>query len=136
VSRPASSPERLQGRLAVDRADEVAVDLADEDHPDDLQGLGIGHPEAVAKLRLLADPAHHRIDLRPAAMDEHAAHADAPQQKHVLRERPVERLVDRRAAQLHHHRAAVEALDVGQGLDEDRRGFGRAPHEVLEFSLM
>ena len=47
-------------------------------------------------------------------MDEDAAHSDAAQQKHVLGQRPVERLVDRRPAQLHHHRAAVEALDVGQ----------------------
>jgi hypothetical protein len=52
-------------------------------------------------------------------MDQHAAHADAAQQQHVLRQRPVELRVDRRAAELHHHRLAGEAADVGQRLDQD-----------------
>ena len=70
-------------------------------------------------------------------MDEHAAHADAAQQQHVLGERPIEILVDRRPAQLHDHGLAAEALDIGQGLDEDVRGEGgAAAHDVFEFSLM
>ena len=76
------------------------------------------------------------VDLRPAAMDEHAAHADAAQQQHVLRERAVELGVDRRAAQLHHHRLAGEAVDVGQGLGQDAGGFAGAHHDVFTFSLM
>ena len=58
-------------------------------------------------------------------MDEHAAHADAAQQQHVLGERPVQLGVDRRAAQLHHDGLAGEALDVGQRLNKYARGFGR-----------
>ena len=118
--------DRLVAGLAVDRRDEVAVDLADQHHADDLERLGVGHAKPVLELRLLADAAKHRVDLRPAAMHQHAAHADAPQQQHVLREREVELVVDRRAAELHHHRLAGELADVGQRLDEDARGLGAA----------
>ena len=117
--------DRIVGRFPVDRRDQVAADLADQHHADDAQGLGVGDAQAVAELRLLADLLHHRVDLRAAAMDEHAAHADAAQQQHVLGERAVQLGVDRRAAQLHHHGLAAEALDVGQSLDEDLRGEGR-----------
>ena len=88
------------------------------------QRLGIGDAKAVAEFRLLAHLLHQRVDLRPAAMDEHAAHADAAQQQHVLRQRAIEIRVDRGAAELHDHGLAGEALDIGQGLDEDLRGFG------------
>ena len=86
------------------------------------QGLGIGDAQAVAELRYLADLLHHRIDLRAAAMDEYAADADAAEQQDVLGQRAVQIGIDRRAAQLHHHRLATEALDIGQSLDEDLRG--------------
>ena len=95
--------DRLLARLAVDDRDEVAVDLSDQHHADDLKSLRIGDAKAVAELRLLPDAAQHRVDLRPAAMNQHAAHADAAQQQHVLRQREVALAVDRRAAELHHH---------------------------------
>ena len=117
--------DRLVAGLAVDRRDEVAVDLADQHHADDLERLGVGDAKAVLELRLLADAAKHRVDLRPAAMDEHAAHADAAQQQHVLRQREVGLAVDRRAAELHDDRLAGELADVGQRLDEDVRDLGR-----------
>ena len=127
VSRPASSPATptatgsSPASLLIVR-DEVAVDLADQHHADDLERLGVGDAQPVPELRLLADPAQHRVDLRAAAMDQHAAHADAAQQQHVLRQRPVERLlVDRRPAELHHDRLAGELADVGQRLDENAR---------------
>ena len=82
--------DRIVERLAVDRRDEVAVDLADQHHADDPQRLGVGDSKAVLNSGVLAHLLHQRVDLRPAAMDEHAAHADAPQQQHVLRERAVE----------------------------------------------
>ena len=123
ISRPPSSPatrdrDRIVGRFPVDRGDQIAADLADQHHADDPQRLGVGDAKAVAELRLLAHLLHHRVDLRPAAMDEHAAHADAAQQQHVLRQRAVELGVDRGAAQLHDHGLAAEALDIGQRLDK------------------
>ena len=125
--------------LAVDRRDEVAVDLSDQHHPNDFESLGIGDAQAVLELRLLADAAKHRVDLRATAVHEHAAHADAAQEKHVLRERKVGFAVDRRAAELHDDRLARELADVRQRLDEDARDLGRrefAAHDVLLFSLM
>jgi hypothetical protein len=54
-----------------------------------------------------------------------------------LRERAVELLVDRGAAQLHDHGLAGEAADVRQRLDEDRGGVGGGRrHDVLLFSLI
>ncbi len=89
------------------------------------QRLGVGDAQAVLELGRLAHPLHQRVDLRAAAMDEDAAHADAAQQQHVLRQRAVELRVDRRAAQLDDDRLAGEALDIGQRLDEDRARCGR-----------
>ena len=128
--------DRLVARLAVDRRDEIAVDLADQHHAHDLERLGIGDPQAVLELRLLADAAEHRVDLRAAAMDQHAAHADAAQQQHVLSEREVALAVDRRSAELHDDRFAGELPDVGQRLDEDAGGIAGGTHDVLLFSLM
>ena len=39
---------------------ELWVDLADEHHPGDVDGLGVGDPETVAELGGLAQPAHQR----------------------------------------------------------------------------
>ena len=44
----------------VDRRDDVAVDLADEHHPGDVEGLGVGDPQAVAELRHHAEALHQR----------------------------------------------------------------------------
>jgi hypothetical protein len=80
-------------------------------------------------------PAHHRIHLRAAAMDEHAANADAAEQQHVLCQGAVELPVDRCAAELHDDRLAGEAADIGKRLNQDARGCVGS-HEVLLFSLM
>ena len=144
VSRPASSPDTptATGSSPASRLivrDEVAVDLADQHHADDLERLGVGDAKAVAELRLLADPAQHRVDLRPAAMDEHAAHADAAQQQHVLRQRPVGlacRSPRRRAS------PPPTCRRTGGCRAAPRRGRARfrpelaARHDVLLFSLM
>lgn len=140
---------RLRARLAVNGGDQIAIDFADQHHADNFQRLGIGHPQPVAELRLLADPAQHRVDLRPAAMHQHAAHPDRAEQQHVLRQRAVAFGIDCRPAELHHHRLAGEFLDIGQRLDQDLGGAGgcqlalgerggrcRGGHEVTLFSLM
>ena len=117
--------DRIVARLAVDRGDEVAVDLADQHHPHDLERLGVGDAQAVAEFRLLAHPLHQRVDLRAAAMDEHAAHADAAQQQHVLGQRPVQSASIAAPPSFTTTVLPREALDVGQGLDEDAARSGR-----------
>ena len=69
----------------VDRGDELRVDLADEHHAGDVDGLGVGDPQAVAELGRLAEPRHQRGDLRSAAVDDDRAHPDEPHQHDVLR---------------------------------------------------
>ena len=49
-----------QRAVDVDGADDLAVDLADEHHAGDVDGLGVGDPLAVAELGHLAEPLHQR----------------------------------------------------------------------------
>jgi hypothetical protein len=65
------------------------------------------------------------VDLRPAAVHQHAAHADRAQQQQILRQSAVERLsfarVDRGAAEFYDDRLAREPPDVGQGAHQHVR---------------
>ena len=76
--RPASSPRQADGERAVDvdGRHDVAVDLADQHHAGDVEGLGVGDPQAVAELGLLAEPGHQLADLRAAAVHDDRPHAD------------------------------------------------------------
>ena len=49
-----------QRAVPVDQPDQLATDLADQHHPDDLHGLRAGHPQAAAELRGDAEPLQHR----------------------------------------------------------------------------
>ena len=62
-----------QRAVHVDGADDLAVDLADQHHAGDVDGLGVGDPLAVAELGHLAEPLHEVADLRAAAV-----HDDRP----------------------------------------------------------
>ena len=117
-----------QGPVHVDRADDVAVDFADQDHPHQVDGVGVGDPEAVLELDLLAHPRHQRTDLGPASVDDHREHAHRPHQHDVLGEGGQRlRLVDGRlprlggehvAAVLDHHHLVPEPADVGKRLHQ------------------
>ena len=65
-----------QRAVDVDGGDDVAVDLADQHHAGDVEGLGVGDPEAVAELGHLAQPGHELADLGAAAVDHQRPHAD------------------------------------------------------------
>ena len=146
-------PDRHRA-VAVERPDDLAVHLPDEDHPGDVEGLRVGDPEAVDELGGLAEARHQLPDLGAAPVDHDRVDPDGGEQHHVLRE-PGERdllgavgpLAGSGApgegvpAVLHHHHPAGEAPDVGDGLDEHRGPRRRAErrrraHEVLMFSSM
>ncbi len=76
-----------EGGMDVDRADDVAIHLADQHHPDQVNRLGVGHPMPVEELDLLAHSRHQRPDLGPAAVDDHREHADRTHEDDVLGER-------------------------------------------------
>jgi hypothetical protein len=120
----------------VDGGDELRVDLADQHHAGDVDGLGVGDPQAVAELGGLAEPAHQVADLRPAAVHHHRTDADETHQHDVLGEQR-ERVVvggsgECVAAVLHHHHLAGEAADVRQGLDQRRDlVFGDFDHGII-----
>ena len=54
--RPASSPRHAdrERTVHVDRGDELRVDLADQHHAHDVDGLAVGDAQSVAELALLA----------------------------------------------------------------------------------
>ena len=108
--------------VLVDQADQLALHLADEHHPDDVHRLGRGDPQAAAELRLDAEPVEHRGDLRAAAVHDDRAEAGEPEEGDVLGEGPLEGVVGHRvAAVLHHHDLAVVALQPRQRAGEGGR---------------
>ena len=89
VMRLASSPDMpdRQRPVHVDGRDDVAVDLAHQDHAGDVERLGVGHPQAVAELGLLAQAGHERADLRSPAVHHHGQDADGAHEHDILGER-------------------------------------------------
>jgi L-ascorbate metabolism protein UlaG (beta-lactamase superfamily) len=73
--------------------------------------LFVGDAQSIAELGHLAHPLHQLVDLRAAAVDQHATHADAAEQEDVLRQRLVEFPVDGGAAELDDDRLSGEPLD-------------------------
>jgi len=130
----------------VDGRDDVAVHLADEHHARDVQGVGVGDPEAVAKLGDHAEAVHEGPDLRPSPVDHDRQHADGLHQHDVFCEGGkgglgiVGRTGQGVASVLDDDDLAGEAPNVRQRLDEKRRDIGRRgrggvrAHEVVRFS--
>ena len=116
----AGEADRVRAVL-VERGDDLAVDLADERHAHDVDALGVGDPQAVDELGLLAEPAHEVADLRTAAVHDDRVHAHEAHEHDVLREEVRERgIVHRVAAVLDHDGLARELPDVRQRLGQDR----------------
>ena len=57
----------------------------------DVDRLGVGDPQAVEELRLLAEPAHEVADLRATAVHDDRVHPDEAHEHDVLREQVGER---------------------------------------------
>ena len=125
ADQPGVLPADADGVRAVevDGRHQLRVDLTEQHHPGDVDGVGVGHPQAVAELGGLAEAAHQGADLRAAAVDDDRAHPDEAHQHDVLGEQ-VEGVAVGCAGQgvaavLDDHRLAGEAADVRQRLDED-----------------
>ena len=84
--------------VLVDGRDDLAVHLAHQRHAHDVDGLGVGDPQAVDELRLLAEALHEVGDLRPTAVHDDRVHADEAHEHDVLREEVGERGVLHRVA--------------------------------------
>ena len=125
--RPASSPDTPTAKRAVhvDGGHELRVDLTDQHHPDDVDGLAVGDAQAVAELALLAEPVHQVTDLRPAAVHDDRPHADLAHQHDVLGEQrqgvAVRCTGQRVAAVLDDDHLIRETANVRQRLDQRRR---------------
>ena len=111
--------------VLVEQADELAPDLAGEHHPDDLHDLGGRHPQAALELAGETEAREHGGDLRTAAVHDDRTQTGIPQEGDVLREGPLELVVEHGvAAVLDDDEGAPEPLEPGQRLDEGL-GLGR-----------
>ena len=128
--------------LPVDRRDHLAVHLADEGHPHDVDGLGVGDPTAVDERGLLAEPVHEVGDLRAAPVHDDRVDPDEAHEDDVLREQFGEfGRLHRVAAVLHDDGATGELADVRERVGEDGGPFlggggALVGHEVPRFSSM
>ena len=114
----AGEPDRERAVL-VDQADELALDLADQHHPDDVHRLGRGDPQAARNSDSMPSRSSIARDLRAAAVHDDRLEAGVAQEGDVLGEGPLEGVVGHRvAAVLHHDDLAVVALQPGQRLGE------------------
>ena len=149
----AREPDR-QRRVHVDGRDDLPVDLAHEHHAGDVEGLGVGDPQPVAELGVLAEAAAsaRRSGVRRRAPPPAACPTErrsTTSWANVARAAPLGRRSPSPAAAaasalppyLTTTTVAGELPDVGQRLDQqrgDRRRVapaGRA-HEVVRFSSM
>ena len=111
-----------QRAVLVEQADELAADLAGQDHPDDLHDLGRRHPQPVPELAGQPEPAEHLGDLRAAAVHDDRTQTGIPEEGDVLGERALEGVVDHGvAAVLDDDERAAEPLEPRQRLDEGLR---------------
>ena len=114
----AREPDRRLA-VAVEPADDVGVDLAEQDHLRHLDRLRVGDAHALDEPDLHPQPLHVAGDVRAAAVDDHRVQADVLEQHDVGGEGLAQLLVAHRgAAVLDHHRAPVELPDVGQRLEQ------------------
>ena len=103
----------------VDELHNFFVHLACEHHLHDVHGLGIGDPHALHELALLAHAAEQVFDLGAATVNHHQVDAHELEQHHISGKALLEGFVRHGvAAVLHHHRLAMEAANVGQGLHQ------------------
>ena len=105
--------------VAVDARDDVLVDLADEHHLGDLDGVGVAHAQPADELDRHVQPLHVGRDVRPAAVDDDRVQPDVLEQHDVAGEVLAQLgLGHRRAAVLDHDGLAVELPDVRERLEE------------------
>ena len=124
AEQPGVLPGEADGQRAVlvEQADQLAADLAGQDHPDDLHHLGRGDAQAVPELAGQPEPVEHLRDLRTAAVHDDRTQTGIPEERDVLRERALEGVVDHRvAAVLDDDERAAEPLEPGQRLDQGLR---------------
>ena len=99
---------------------EGLVDLAGEDHLDDVHGFPVRDPQAADKFRFLAEAVHEVVDFGPAAMDQDHADADEPEQDKVLHDLLFEMLIHHGVAAVFDHNGFTGVFpDIGQGGSQD-----------------
>ncbi len=98
---------------------DLLVDLADEHHLRDLDGVLVGHAQPADELHGQAETLHVAGDLGAAAVHDDRVQADVLEQHDVACELLAQRRVlHRRPAVLDNHGLAVELADVRERLEQ------------------
>src|SRR5215831_16760774 len=114
--------------MAVDEADDLFVDLANQDHLDHVHRRLVGDADPVVKFGLNPHLFKDRADLRTTAVHHNGIHPYVAQHDDVLGEAFLELFVDHGvAAVLDHNDLAVEASNIGQRLHQ----YGGTLHQVV-----
>ena len=109
-----------EGAVLVEEADELALDLSGEHHPDDVHRLGGGDPQPGLEFADQTLFVELGADLRATAVHHDRLEAGVPQEDDVLGEGRFQLLVDHGvAAELDDDGLAVVPDQPGQRLDED-----------------
>lgn len=105
--------------VGVDQPDEFTVDLAHQDHADDVHRLGRRHPQPTAELGGDIELLEHRRDLGATAVDDDGVYAGPAQEDDVFGEGLLEVGVDHGvAAVFDQDDPAAELLQPRQRLDQ------------------
>ena len=125
--------------LHLQQVDQGLVDLAGQNHLDDIHGFPVGDAEATHEFRLFAEPVHEIVDLRPAAVHQHDPDADEPEQDDILHDLLLQLLVDHGvAAVLDDNDLARIFPDIGKSGGQDLRAFHVGEvvlHDRCSFSM-
>ncbi|VTR68227.1 hypothetical protein DESC_70067 [Desulfosarcina cetonica] len=115
----AAEPDGLAA-LLIDLGHDALVDLAAQDHFDNIHGGAVGQAHAAHELGPDAHLVEHPVDLGAAAMHHHRVEADKFKQRDVAGEVGFELLVHHgMAAVLDHHGHPGKLADVRQRLDQN-----------------
>ena len=118
----AGKTDRATAR-AVDRGDDLFVDLSGKHHLDDFHRRRVGNPQPIDELALHFQAIEHLPDLRAAAVHDHRVYANLLQQHDVLGEELRElRVPHGVAAVLNDESLAGVAAHEGQSLGQGPGG--------------
>ena len=101
------------------------IDLAREDHFDDIHRLLVGIAQASHKAGFLAELFQHGVDFGASPMHQHHPDADRGEKHNILHDRGLELVADHGVAAVFNDDGfACVLFDVGQGLGEDPGSVG------------
>jgi len=106
--------------VLADQCYKTRIDVPDEDHAGDFEGLFVSDTQACCKFGLFAHSLHLLADFRSASVNEHWLHTNVTQEHDVFDNTLHEALVDHRVpANFDNDERSVKLANVRQRFDKD-----------------